>query len=359
MFLSAPKTSQRHNLLSLLVFALISTCGYSAAKATFQGGDEPLVRSAKPAPAPARWLALIGEYGPDDNNLYVLEKDGKLSVSFKRAATEPLKQISRNVFSFVPPGSHAGQRLVFKRNQRGRVTQLELEKVVFERRQVGPEEGATQLRVSPVRPVAELLKEARSAEPPNETGEFRASDLVELQKLDPTIKLDVRYATTNNLFNTIFYSQARAFLQRPAAEALVRIHRRLKKMGYGLLVHDAYRPWYVTKVFWDATPGDKKLFVANPAQGSRHNRGAAVDLTLYDLRTGRPIQMVGTYDETTDRSYPDYPGGTSLQRWHRDLLRAAMEADGFTVYEAEWWHFDYKDWQKYPIGNQPFEKIGR
>jgi D-alanyl-D-alanine dipeptidase len=146
-------------------------------------------------------------------------------------------------------------------------------------------------------------------------------------------------------------------LQRPAAEALVRINRRLKKLGYGLLVHDAYRPWYVTKVFWDATPEDKKLFVADPAKGSRHNRGAAVDITLYYRKTGKPVEMVGTYDETTDRSYPNYPGGSSLQRWHRDLLRAAMEADGFTVYEAEWWHFDYKDWQKYPIGNLRFENI--
>ena len=178
-----------------------------------------------------------------------------------------------------------------------------------------------------------------------------------LRKLDPTIKLDVRYATSNNLFGTVFYSQPRAFLQRAPAEALVRINRKLEPLGYGLLVHDGYRPWYVTKVFWDATPQDKKLFVADPAKGSRHNRGAAVDITLYDLKNGRPVEMVSTYDETTDRAHPDYLGGTSLQRWHRDLLRSVMEAEGFTVYEAEWWHFDYKDWQRYHIGNQTFEDI--
>ena len=171
-------------------------------------------------------------------------------------------------------------------------------------------------------------------------------------------RLDVRYATTNNLFGTVFYSEPRAFLQRPAAAALIRINSKLRKMGYVLLVHDAYRPWYVTKVFWEATPSDKKLFVADPSKGSRHNRGAAVDLTLYDLKIRKPVEMVSTYDDTTDRAYPDYPGGTSLQRWHRDLLRASMEADGFTVYEAEWWHFDYNDWQKYPIGNQVFDQIG-
>jgi D-alanyl-D-alanine dipeptidase len=209
-----------------------------------------------------------------------------------------------------------------------------------------------------LRPVPELLKEAREASPPEERGEFRQTDLVELTKLDPTIKLEIRYATTNNLFGTVFYSEARAFLQRAAAESLVRAGRRLKGLGYGLLVHDAYRPWFVTKVFWDAAPDDKKKFVADPAQGSRHNRGCAVDLTLYDLKTGRPVEMVSTYDETTDRASPDYPGGTSLQRWHRDLLRAAMEAEGFKVFEGEWWHFDYKDWQHYRIGNVPFDQIG-
>jgi serine beta-lactamase-like protein LACTB len=146
-------------------------------------------------------------------------------------------------------------------------------------------------------------------------------------------------------------------MQRPAAQALVRVSKRLRAEGYGLLVHDAYRPWYITKVFWDATPDDKKVFVADPAKGSRHNRGCAVDLTLYDLKTGKPVEMVSTYDETTNRAYPDYPGGTSLQRWHRKLLRDAMEAEGFTVYEAEWWHFDYKDWQKYRIGNLTFNQI--
>jgi D-alanyl-D-alanine dipeptidase len=129
-------------------------------------------------------------------------------------------------------------------------------------------------------------------------------------------------------------------------------------MGYGLLIHDAYRPWYVTKIFWDATPDDKKIFVADPNQGSRHNRGCAVDLSLYELASGKPVEMVGVYDEMSERSYPGYPGGTSLQRWHRELLRRVMESEGFLVYPFEWWHFDYRDWQKYPILNTPFEKLG-
>jgi len=317
----------------------------------------PIVSTPKPLPIPARWRGLIGEYGQEKEILYVLEKDGRLTLSFKRAQPEALEEISKTVFKFPAASARAGQLVTFIQEAGGRAVKIEVDKVVFVRRQIEPELGANQLRVTPLRPVPELIKEALASEPPKETGDFRASDLVELIKLDPTIKLEIRYATTNNLFGTVFYSQPRAFMQRPAAEALVRINKKLKQMGYGLLVHDAYRPWYVTKVFWDATPDDKKIFVADPSKGSRHNRGAAVDLTLYDSKTGKPIEMVSTYDETTDRAYPDYPGGTSLQRWHRDLLRSAMEADGFTVFGAEWWHFDFKDWQKYPIGNVRFEQI--
>ncbi len=182
--------------------------------------------------------------------------------------------------------------------------------------------------------------------------------MVELARLDPGIHLDIRYATSNDFLGTPVYSQARAFLQRPAAEALLRALHRLEPLGLGLLIHDAYRPWFVTKIFWDATPPEGKIFVADPAQGSRHNRGCAVDLTLYDLATGRAIEMPGLYDEMSPRSYPNFPGGTSLGRWHRDVLRRAMEAEGFTVYEYEWWHFDYKDWHSYPILNIPFEKLG-
>jgi D-alanyl-D-alanine dipeptidase len=146
-------------------------------------------------------------------------------------------------------------------------------------------------------------------------------------------------------------------MQRPAAEAVVRASQHLHTLGYGLLIHDSYRPWYVTKMFWEGTPPEKRIFVANPEQGSRHNRGCAVDLTLYDLKTGEQLRMTGGYDEMSERSYPFYPGGTAHERWHRDLLRRAMEAEGFTVYEEEWWHFDYKDWKQYPILNLTFEQL--
>jgi CubicO group peptidase (beta-lactamase class C family)/D-alanyl-D-alanine dipeptidase len=310
----------------------------------------------KPAPPPDRWLGLIGEYGWDHDILYILEKDGKLYALIEWFFYYPLREISKDVFQFPDYGLYMGEKLIFRRDASGRATEVEAAAVIFRRRPIDGENGET-FRIKPLRPVTDLRQEARAARPPDEKGDFRKPDLVDLTTLDDTIKLDIRYATTNNFLSTPFYTSARAFLQRPAAEALVRVHKKLAEQGYGLLIHDGYRPWSVTKMFWEATPEKQRIFVANPAQGSRHNRGCAVDLTLYDRATGKPIQMVGGYDEMSDRSYPAYPGGTSLQRWHRDLLRHAMEAQGFTVYEAEWWHFDYNDWRKYPILNLSFEQI--
>ena len=213
--------------------------------------------------------------------------------------------------------------------------------------------------ITPLRPVDELRSEALKQQPPHEQGTFLKSDLVELTTLDPTIKLDVRYATTNNFLSTPVYTQARAFLQRPAAEALVRANHEHKAQGYGLIIHDGYRPWYVTKIFWDATPDDKKIFVANPKEGSKHNRGCAVDLSLYDLKTGAEVAMPSGYDEMSDRAYADYPGGTTDERARRAILRQAMEKQGFQVIPKEWWHFDYKDWKQYPILNVKFEDLGK
>lgn len=216
----------------------------------------------------------------------------------------------------------------------------------------------TSFRIQPLHPVADLRAKALAAEPPHEEGSFRKPDLVELTRLAPSIKLDIRYATSNNFLGTPVYTEARAFLQRPAAEALLRALPELKAQGYGVMIHDGYRPWYVTKIFWDATPHDQKIFVADPRAGSKHNRGCAVDLSLYDLKTGEEVRMPSGYDEMTSRAYANYPGGTADERERRAVLRRAMEKQGFHVNPTEWWHFDYKDWRQYPILNVRFEDLG-
>src|SRR5262245_30322903 len=193
--------------------------------------------------------------------------------------------------------------------------------------------------------------------PPKDPAATRTADLVELVSLDPTIKLDIRYAGTNNFIGKPVYKEARAFLQRPAANALLAAHRELGTHGYGLLIHDGYRPWAVTKLFWDLTPPNLREFVADPASGSKHNRGAAVDLTMYDRAFGTAVVMPSGYDEMTRRAYPEYQGGPPDARGRRDLLRAVMERHDFTVEPNEWWHFNHKDWKEYPVLDIPFDAI--
>jgi D-alanyl-D-alanine dipeptidase len=208
-------------------------------------------------------------------------------------------------------------------------------------------------------PLAAILLCAVSVQdlPPRDAGPYRAPDLVELQALDPTIKLDIRYATTNNLTGRAVYTEARAFLQRPAAEALVRVHHSLKPTGLGLVVFDGYRPWRITKLFWQVTRPSLHEFVADPATGSNHNRGCAVDLSLYDLASGESVDMPSDYDEMSPRAYSNYDGGTAQARARRDLLRAAMQREAFAAEPKEWWHFNYKDWNEYPILDIPFTEI--
>lgn len=195
------------------------------------------------------------------------------------------------------------------------------------------------------------------AQPQEDTTALLGPDLVEIVALDTTIRLDIRYATSNNFMGRPMYSQARAFLQRPAAEAVVRAHRKLLPLGLGLLIYDGYRPWSVTKDFWDATPADKKEFVADPAKGSRHNRGCAVDVTLYDRSTGLEVPMPSAYDDFSERAGPYYPGGTDRERQMRFILRTVMESEGFAVEKSEWWHYDHAEWKRYRILNVPFEAI--
>jgi len=186
----------------------------------------------------------------------------------------------------------------------------------------------------------------------------RVADLIELTRLSKSIKLDIKYATADNFVSRAVYPEARAFLQRPAAEALVRVHRKLKEKRLGIVVYDAYRPWSITKLFWEVVRAEQRKFVADPAKGSKHNRGCAIDLGIYNRRTGIAIPMPSGYDEFTERASPNYTGGTPEERDNRDLLRKLMEAEDFTVNPNEWWHFDYNGWQDYAIYDIAFSEIG-
>lgn len=183
--------------------------------------------------------------------------------------------------------------------------------------------------------------------------------MVELTTLDKTIKLDIKYATADNFVGKVVYPEARAFLQRPAAEGVVRVHRELGERGLGIVIYDGYRPWSITKLFWEVVPSHQRIYVADPAKGSKHNRGCAIDLGIFDLKTGKAIPMPSGYDEFTERASPDYMGGGEEERSNRDMLRRMMEKEGFMVNPNEWWHFDHKDWQDYAIYDISFSDAAR
>ena len=293
---------------------------------------------AAPLPPPPGELQSreIGQYGSPDMPVTVFEDQGHL-------------------FLDGPVRTHARLTGVRFETAGGHVTALDLAGQRLARRDFGAEVVAriqAKVKADPARVRAEAL----AAHPPTETGK-RPADLVALTAIDPRIKLDIRYATSNNFMGFPLYERAAAYMQRPAAQALGRAQKALAAQGYGLLIHDAYRPWFVTRMFWDATPPEDHVFVADPAEGSKHNRGCAADLTLYDLKTGKAVEMPSRYDEMSTRSYADFPGGTSRQRALRATLRQAMEAQGFTVSPQEWWHFDYKDWTDYGIGTVTFTEL--
>lgn len=182
--------------------------------------------------------------------------------------------------------------------------------------------------------------------------------LLELISLDPAIRLDMRYATTNNFTGRILYDEARAFLAAPAAQAVARASKMAQADGFGLTIYDAYRPWRITKKLWDATPvGPKKEYVANPKRGSKHNRGCAVDLTLYDLQTGQLVEMPTEFDDFSEKAHRDYMGASTAAIANRVRLASYLEAEGFVGLSNEWWHFDFTGWDQFPVMDIPFNKI--
>lgn len=180
-------------------------------------------------------------------------------------------------------------------------------------------------------------------------------ELVDIKKAIPSIVLDIRYATKNNFMQQVMYKQARAFARKPVVAQLQKIQAILQKKGYGLKIFDAYRPYAITVAFYEKA--SDKNFVANPAKGSKHNRGCAVDLTIINLKTGKDVPMPTPYDSFAPEAAPHYNKLPADVIKNRDFLIATMQANGFKVIYNEWWHFDFNGWQNYELMDIPFEKL--
>ncbi|WP_199236261.1 M15 family metallopeptidase [Chitinophaga sp. S165] len=171
----------------------------------------------------------------------------------------------------------------------------------------------------------------------------------------PNIRKDVRYATANNFTHQVLYPYAAVYLRLPAAKALKAVQTELNKKGLGLLIFDGYRPYSVTEKMWEIVPDDR--YAADPHAGSGHNRGAAVDLTIIDLHTGKPLPMPTGYDDFTEKAHHDYAEPDSTVAANRALLRSIMEQHGFAPLYTEWWHYFLKDHKRYPLMNISFKDI--
>ncbi len=179
--------------------------------------------------------------------------------------------------------------------------------------------------------------------------------LVDLKKFDTRLRFEIRYATSDNFTKEALYPEARCLLRAETAQKLKQVQDELAQKGLGLKIYDGYRPLSVQKKMWAKYPVEG--YVANPAKGSNHNRGAAVDLTLVDLRTGEERPMPSAYDEFSERAHRDYAGGTAEQRENRHVLEEAMQRQGFVGLKTEWWHFDDKDAKTYPVLDLPFSSV--
>jgi len=297
-----------------------------------------------PLPPPAI-ASVIGDYVNGVRHIVIFERNGRSYASLSPGVYTPMSASGQGHWTISSGSASATSKRLTVITKNG-VRSVRVDGVAFTLRPV------TEDRPTPLtfEQLTRLRAIALQAAPPHESGK-RPSDLISLTSIDPTIHRNIVYATPNNFIGQPVYTHAVAMMQRPAAVALARVNAALSRDGYGLFVFDAYRPWYVTKIFWDASLPKNKIFVADPAEGSRHNRGCAVDLSLFKIATGKEVEMPSSYDENSPRSNPTYSGGTTHQRWLREKLRTAMVAGDFTVDDVEWWHFNYADWASYPIGN--------
>lgn len=179
--------------------------------------------------------------------------------------------------------------------------------------------------------------------------------LVNLESFIPDLVLDIRYATTDNFTKEKIYNLPRAYARRPVAEALKAAQAEFKSFGVGIKVFDAYRPYKATVKFYEVYRDT--TYVASPYRGSRHNRGCAIDMTLVDLNTGVELQMPTAFDSFQREAWPTAPIKDPTVRKNRELIISVMERHGFKVNASEWWHFDFKGWQKFEVLDIDFEEL--
>jgi zinc D-Ala-D-Ala dipeptidase len=188
-------------------------------------------------------------------------------------------------------------------------------------------------------------------------GKDSMNELVDLEKYITGVVLDIRYATENNFTKEKIYTLSKAYARRSVAEALKNAQTEFAKQGVGIKIYDAYRPYSATVKFYEVYKDT--TYVASPYRGSRHNRGCAIDMTLIDLKTGRELEMPTEFDSFRKEAWPSAPVSDPLVKKNRDLIISVMSKYGFKVNSSEWWHFDFRGWEKFEVLDIDFEELDR
>ena len=323
------------------------------------------VVSAKPVPRDISYI--LGLYYGEGSRFLIRENDGNLELlynydsesrDFSHSNTFPLKKEHFDSYTINEAGPvlSAEEAVRFERNAQGQGITCSIGGKRFSRF-FYPGQNNNAFRFPAAANYDALVKEAAAAVEPANLQQGQAVQLVNLLTTVPQVKLDLRYASANNCFGKPLYPVAKAYAGANVAAALTKVAHSLAQDGYGLLIWEAYRPWSASKLAYDLLPAANKNMLASPAQGDIHNTGLAVDVSLYDLKTGAPLTMISDYDEISPRQYSKFPGGTTEQRYLRDYLQHVMHQNGFTTSAMEWWHFTLGAGTGFCRLNQPLTSL--
>lgn len=297
-----------------------------------------------------------GEYGLPENPMTVVEKRNRLFLLDSWNAVFPLQPENNDTFALPVDGMYGGEKVVFQRDVEGNVVSAMLANMPLPKL----DQSIHEQLLTTVPLIGPISASAPSGDMPAEVANragSKSSELVDLTMVDPLFNVDMRYATQNNLLRTQLYPESRPLLQKPVAEAIFKIQRQIRRIGFEFVVYDTYRPWYISERIWTSIPDSLNHYFSNPYQNVCQNNGTAVSLGLYELETGTALPMPTEVDVLATEAYADSPLPSEQLRWNRDFLRRLMESEGFAVASDKWWHFTHKSCADYAVMNDPIDKV--
>lgn len=321
----------------------------------------------EPRDCPKDLKYLLGMYYGNGEQFVVREQGGELALLY-RTTRDDYKFANSNIFPLkkerfdsytlleVGPMKSAETGVKFERDPDGYGITCKIGGNRYSRYFFGSDRG-NPFQLPQIDNWQKLKQDAEAAVMPATLSEGEQAQLIDVTKVAPGIKLDLRYADVNNCFGAAIVDVNKAYLDKEATEALGKVQQRLADYGYGIVIWEAYRPWSVSKLAYDAFPDDKKQMLPKPEEGFSHNTGRSVDVSLYYLENGEYADMISGFDEPSVRQYTNFVGGTELQRYQRDLLHQLMNLEGFSGSDMEWWHFDYKPEILYRHLNIPLNEL--